>query len=126
MIRVRFNLGRGENFKKWKLIFEDDRDPIHLDPGLTQMVLIKPKLINRRGSAESIYKGKNKFVCAWVECEDVLVGSFEVDERTEVSYNPRVVPYWVEDGEDVDLKQYDRLVTNGNKIFRELIKNNHE
>jgi hypothetical protein len=120
MIKVRFNLGRGDNYRKWKIEFPDDRKPIFLDPWKTQLILKDAILRNRKKSAEKIHSGANKYVCAWVDCSDVLVGKFEVDEDSEVKYNPRVLPYWVEDGKDVDGKSYDTLITKENKIFRNL------
>lgn len=124
MIKVRFNLGRGENFRKWKISYDDDRAPIHLDPDLVQLLLYKPKLINRKKSAEIIHKGANKFVCAWIECEDVLIGSFEIDYDTEVSYNPRIRPYWMEGEDNADLREYEELVTKGNRVFRQSVNKN--
>lgn len=124
MIKVRFNLGRGENFRKWKISYDDNRKPIHLDPDLVQLLLYKPKLMNRKKSAETIHKGANKFVCAWIECEDVLIGDFEVDYDTEVSYNPRIKPYWMEGIDNADLREYEELVTKGNRVFRQLVNKN--
>jgi hypothetical protein len=118
MIKVRFNLGRGDNYRKWKIEFPDDRDPVFLDPYKVQLILEKAKLHNRKTSAEKIYKGANKFVCAWVECEDVLVTpNRDVDSEKEVSYNPKENPFWVYKGVDADNMKFPNLVTKGNRVF---------
>jgi hypothetical protein len=120
-MKVRFNLGRGVRYKKWKIDFEDERDPVYLDPETIQLIFKNPKLINRKSAATKIHDGANKYVCAWIKCDDVMVGNnFDVDEGTEVKYNPRVKPFWDIDGQDVDGQSFTELVSKGHRIYQKI------
>jgi hypothetical protein len=117
-MRIRFNLGKGDNYKTWKIEFQDERSPIYLNPELTQLVLIGAKLINRKSSAEKIYNGASKRPCAWIKCEDILIASkYSVVDKREIIYNPRVKPYWMCDDKNIDHSVFNKLITHGRKIY---------
>jgi hypothetical protein len=119
MYKVRFNLGRGDNFKKWK-VTGPDKEVQYLDPEKVSLVLIKSTLFNKKASAEKIHNGHNKFVCAWVKCEDLqITDKYKFnDNLTEISYNPKVAPHWQDvQGKDIDGKYFGTLRTLGNKVF---------
>jgi hypothetical protein len=111
-IRVRFNLGKGKNFMKWKVEFPDKRVQ-YFDPTTTQLVMFGCQLRNYKKVAEKIYNGANKTVCAWVLCEDI-------DIRTErfipfdancdrIRYNPRIKPNWLLNDEVADDQRLDMI-----------------
>ncbi len=111
-IRVRFNLGKGKNFMKWKVEFPDKRVQYY-DPATTQLVMFGCQLRNYKKVAEKIYNGANKTVCAWVLCEDI-------DIRTErfipfdancdrIRYNPRIKPNWLLNDEVADDQRLDMI-----------------
>lgn len=122
MYRVRFNLGRGENYKKWVVTNSETRERTYYDPETTTLFMMNGKFKNRRKSANRIKEGSNKFVCAWIECDDVweeqMDSAEELDTTFEYRYNPRVHPYWVgPDGENADNHSERMLYTINNKIF---------
>lgn len=119
MYKVRFNLGRGKNYQKFKV--SDGNDHRYINPAKESLVMINCKLRNQKGTANKIFEGANKTVCAWIDCEKLLLipagamTEFLVDQA--VTYNPRQVPNWVMDGQNVDGHIFDSLVTYTNKVF---------
>lgn len=85
------------------------------------LIMNNCKLRNHRATAEKIHAGENKTVCAWIECDEVCVGSsngsvdfFGLDKMFPIRYNPRVAPNWTnQDGLDVDNKQYETIYSKG-------------
>lgn len=127
MYKVRFNLGKGPRFMTWKITFPDGHHE-YLQPDEVTLILIKAKLKNQRGTAEKIHEGANKRVCAWVECEDLKIkDKYRFSENlSEISYNPRIAPYWRDTkGNDVDNSYYGTMRTLGNKVF-EVVHGNHD
>lgn len=116
--KVRFNLGRGPRYMKWKVEFSDGRVE-YLEPSEHQLVLHGCTLKNNRSTAEAIFNGKNKSVCAWVLCEEVVIHKNQIlEENTQqVKYNPRVNPFWSLDGEDMDGKNVPVVYSVGRKLF---------
>lgn len=99
-IKVRFNLGRGPNYLKWKIQYPSGAVE-YASPTDTQLVMTGCTLKNNRKTAEKIFRGEHKTVCAWILCDEVEVkfsGFSQYDNdpnNTRLSYNPRVNPYWV-------------------------------
>jgi hypothetical protein len=118
--QVRFNLGAGENYKKWKVTSPKGAVQ-YLEPSEVTIFMENCKLVNRKATAQKIHDGANKEVCAWVEAEAVTIyhkmpNDF-VEGGVEVAYNPKVVPYWVKEGKDVDKQMVGDLITMGREIF---------
>lgn len=112
-MRLRFHLGLGKNFMKWQIT--DGSVVSYYDPATTQILMRGCKLKNQKGMAGRIYGGEVKSVCAWVEFREFeLVQDFPVSEK--LCYNPRVAPFWVHDGGDVDNTSYLVLVTSGRAV----------
>ena len=101
-IKVRFNLGRGKNFMKWKVTYPD-RVEYH-NPNDVQLVMTDCVFKNHKGVAQKIFNGGEKVVCAWVLCKDIVIRStdFIKDESRRVRYNPRVQLNWLFDGHIMD------------------------
>jgi hypothetical protein len=105
-IKVRFNLGRGINYMKWKVQYPNGVVEYH-SPSEVQLILKDCQLRNHKGVAKKIFDGANKTVCAWVLCKDIsIVDKFiQFDKICDrLKYNPRVQPNWVLNGEVVDNK----------------------
>jgi hypothetical protein len=109
-MKVRFNLGAGKNFMHWNI------DGVFYNPATTSMVLHNCKLRNRQATARKIFAGAHKEVCAWVQCERIEFGH-NARAGAAVSYNPRIAPNWIVNGENADNKHFDKLITIGSKIF---------
>jgi len=119
--KVRFNLGKGENYMKWKVMYKyKDNPPFYLDPKEVSLSMGGCKLMNQKGTAEKIKDGANKTVCAWIECQSLNITNpkyyNEVEDALKVSYNPRVNPYWTLNGENVDKQEFKELFTIGSSV----------
>jgi hypothetical protein len=115
--QVRFNLGRGDNYMKWKVSTPSGEATYH-NPDDVLIVMKGCKLFNQKGSANKIYEGANKTVCAWVECDNVDIIDKVIGHSSarKVCYNPRVKPNWELDGENVDKSEFDELFTVKNTV----------
>lgn len=106
-IKVRFNLGIGTNFMKWKVQYPNGVVEYH-SPSDVQLILKGCQLRNHKGVAKKIFYGANKTVCAWVLCEDITIIDHTFIQFDKIcdklKYNPRVQPNWVLNDEIVDNK----------------------
>jgi hypothetical protein len=114
-IKVRFNLGRGKNYMKWKVQYTDGTIEYH-SPTDVQLVMHECILKNHRKTAQKIYDGGEKVVCAWVLCKRLAIVKSDRFTKADlngerVRYNPRVTPHWMLDGENVDGISVDKLVS---------------
>jgi hypothetical protein len=120
--KVRFNLGRGKNYMKWKV--EGPNGIKYYTPDEVQIHMNGCQLKNQRTTAQKINSGANKTVCAWVRCEHVEifpVDFLQLNEEfdTQLKYNPRVLPYWfIDENINVDSLVVRRIVTIGRKLYR--------
>ena len=121
MWKVRFNLGKGCNFMKWKIVNTVTGDTQYIDPATHSLYISNATLANRKAAAISINEGHNKYPCAWIIAEYVevckTIGVKFESIINEIKYNPRVNPFWSLEGKDVDNSNYHRVVTLGNKVF---------
>jgi hypothetical protein len=115
-IRVRFNLGRGPNYKKWKVEFSKGQVE-YFDPGQTSLIMQGCRLQNRQGSAQLIFSGRAKFVCAWIECDAISISEPVRPIGQIVRYNPKIKPYWTLNEINSDGAQFDELTTADKKVY---------
>lgn len=115
--KVRFNLGKGKNYMKWKI--QSGREAKYYDPAEWNLFMSGCILKNQRSTAEKIHAGANKSVCAWILCEHVFLGkNIDLPEGGErLRYNPRVQPNWMAGEEVVDNQRYDAVWTDGRQVF---------
>jgi hypothetical protein len=104
-IKVRFNLGKGANFMKWKVQYPNGNVEYYV-PSEVQLIMKDCQLRNHKGVAKKIFDGANKTVCAWVLCDEIEIhtnnfAKFDlICDR--IKYNPRVQPNWLLNGEIAD------------------------
>ena len=111
-IKVRFNLGRGVNYMKWKVEYPDGG--VHYyHPEMIQMHMKGCILKNSRSTALKILNGNHKTVCAWVLCDKIEIFGTNVlwDNGRQVKYNPKVLPFW-----NIDGSKFDSMYTFGKKL----------
>ena len=118
-IRVRFHLGKGKHFFHWQVRKETGVE--YYDPDRWQLAMFDCVLRSRRGEAEKIYNGKNKSVCAWIECKRLIVQPAPAWERPykgiAIAFNPRWRPHWTgPDGQDIDQTQHRMIRTSGRSL----------
>jgi hypothetical protein len=110
--RVRFNLGAGKNYMKWKVEYPDGKVE-YLHPTDVQLVMTGCKMKNHRKTAQKIFDGGTKTVCAWVLCESIQIRKegFDLDNENRIRYNPRVQPNWTLNGRVVDGEEFDKIIS---------------
>ena len=117
---IRFNLGTGENYLKWKITTPSGNHHYH-EPSHVTIFMEGCRLVNQKGTANKIFEGANKSVCAWVEADKVAIyhkmPKDFIEGGKRVSYNPRVTPNWVLDGENVDKQKVGNLVSEGRNLL---------
>ena len=117
--KVRFNLGKGKNYLKWKVELPGEQME-YLDPNEVQLVLRNCELKNNQKSAQEIFQGDYKKVCSWVLCESMEIkrNDFSSQSENQIRYNPRVQPNWLLNGENVDGEKFDTIISDGRRLFK--------
>jgi len=117
--KIRFNLGKGKNYLKWK-VERPGKETEYLDPNEVQLVLRNCELKNNQTSSKKIFDGANKRVCSWVLCEsmEIKTNDFSSHSENQIRYNPRVQPNWLLNGENVDGQKFDTIISVGKNLFK--------
>lgn len=119
--KVRFHLGAGENFMKWRVENVKTKHVEFFDPQIYDLELENCKLHNHKKTAIKIFEGKDKTVCAWVMAEKVAIligGKCCFPDKDSISYNPKVQPYWRDSlGNNIDKKEFVWLETQGKQLY---------
>lgn len=122
LFKVRFNLGRGKNYLKWKV--EGPEGISYYSPDEVQIVMHGCQLKNQKKTAEKILEGAHKTVCAWVRCSAVDIhqsGTVTWENLIHLKYNPRVLPHWfINEGENVDGIVVEKVISVGRKLVGSL------
>lgn len=120
MIKVRFNLGRGKNYKKWKIDYGDNIVYYSIDEVF--LIMNNCLLKNNQKIANKIFNGANKNTCAFIVCDNIEIilktDSFLEKNDLELKYNPRIKPYWVFNDINYDNKIIPQLYTVNNKVYK--------
>ena len=127
LIKVRFNLGAGVNYMKWKIDIPGESSK-YIDPAAVQLRMTGCTVKNQKSTASKIHQGAHKSVCAWILCHEItiLTNLDSVPSITQLknfeplSYNPRVQPNWLCGGKNVDNESYDNIVSMDKNLFVEL------
>jgi hypothetical protein len=120
-IKVRFNLGAGKHYMKWKI--EGPLGVEYHDPNKVQLILYNCQLKNNKKTAQKIFDGVHKTVCAWVLCDSISINYLDTPGYEilygldHIKYNPRVSPNWTLNDCNYDNFKLARLITTGNKLF---------
>lgn len=128
--KLRYHLGRGENYMKWQVRGVDTDELYYYTPENVLFDIDNAVLKNNKKTAQKINDGENKTVCSWIECESFAAYTTDTigDElnnliikwhgsKETLSYNPRKLPHWVdENNNDVDGNHYDNLIVEGRII----------
>lgn len=114
--KIRFNLGRGKNYMKWKI--QHSEGILYVSPEEYNLKITNARLRNQKATAKKINDGANKTVCSWILCDEVELTSLQYFGE-QLRYNPRVNPFWMDaDDNNIDGTSYPLLYTNGRKIFK--------
>lgn len=117
-IKVRFNLGKGKNYMKWKIWSKSGVE--YHSPSDVQLIMHNCQLKNNRKTAEKIFNGENKDVCAWVVCDSITIRHENFEKvwfKDKLSYNPRKNPYWCWNGFEVDNDKFVKIVSSDNGLY---------
>jgi hypothetical protein len=122
-IKVRFNLGRGQNYMKWKIQYPSG-EVEYVSPTSTQLVMKGCTLKNNKKTAQKIFDGEHKTVCAWILCDsiDVKFDGFDPYDTysmcVRLKYNPRENPNWIyNDSVNADNLSFIEIGTVDYKLF---------
>lgn len=117
-IKVRFNLSRGVNYMKWKVVLSDGTVSYH-NPDNIQLVMSGCQLKNNEKTSLKIFGGENKSVCAWILCEslEIKTDNFTPGNIDSIKYNPRELPYWNYQTKNMDGSFIREIYSFGKKIF---------
>jgi hypothetical protein len=123
LYKVRFNLGKGKNYMKWKVEGPDgigQHTISYYNPDEVEIVMHGCQLGNQKKTAEKILAGAHKTVCAWIKCESVDIqepNTTSCDDFIHLNYNPRILPHWfINNGENVDGMVMEQIVSVGRKL----------
>lgn len=117
--KVRFNLSRGKNYLKWKVMYGNG-EVVYYHPTEVQIVMSGCTLKNSRTTAQKIFTGETtKVVCAWVLCDEIeiITENFIPESNTRLKYNPRELPFWNIDGKNMDGENIKKLISVDYKLF---------
>jgi len=128
MYKIRFHLGRGDNFMKWQVKTLVNGDPTnysvqYFEPEEYQLAMFDAKLRVQLGTSKKIHEGACKTVCAWVECENLQILGTADWVKPNVSdfyvrFNPRHNPNWVDEGHNImNDEEYSLVVTQDRSLF---------
>lgn len=116
MYRVRFHLGAGPNFKHWQVRTKDTVQ--YHDPQETSLVMLGCLLVNEKSTAEKVHEKQKRDVCGWVLCERLEVNPQIHEEKGEMLlYDPKILPNWTWDGQNMDGTRWDKLMTDGKRVY---------
>jgi hypothetical protein len=91
---------------------------ILVDPSTHMIMMHGCYLHNSSTRAEKINKGEiHKERCAWITCNSFEIVALADIKGDEISYNPKVNPFFSLNGKNVDKQEFAMLVTNGVKII---------
>ena len=127
MYKIRFHLGRGENFMKWQV--KAPGYVQYVDPAEHQIAMFNAKLKVQLCTSKKIHEGACKTVCAWVQCEEFqIIRNDKIKPNINdfyVRFNPRRNPNWV-DMQNTILsdQEYSLLVSQDRSLF--VVTENHE
>lgn len=106
---------------KWQVTDVSTKEVRYVDPATHFLVMNDCKLRNHPKTAERIFNGENKTVCAWIQARTVAVVTDDIPQLHKLktlSYNPRVKPYWADHNkENCDNMRVTRIVSHGRLLF---------
>ena len=117
-VKVRFNLGRGKNYMKWKIQYGSTSE--YYSPEEYNLFMYSCQLKNHKAAADKIHQGGNKSVCAWILCDTVFLGrncELPGEPSVQLKYNPRTQPNWLAGDAVVDNEKYPMIWSDGKKLF---------
>ena len=122
-LKVRFSLQRGENYMKWKVI-NSDGTTTYYSPCDVQMIMRGCTLKNNRKLSEKIFNGTStKNVCGWILCKSIEIrhSDFIKESDYKIRFNPKIAPFWMFMGDDVDNKELSYIVSVDYKLCIDFI-----
>jgi hypothetical protein len=91
---------------------------ILVDPSTHMIIMHGCYLHNSSVRSAKIHAGEiHKERCAWISCDRYEIVALADIKGDEISYNPKVNPFFALNGKNVDKQEFAMLVTNGVKII---------
>jgi hypothetical protein len=115
--KLRFNLSPGPHFMHWVIVYENTKT--FVKPDVCTIAMSDCVLKNQPATAQKIFDGADKSVCAWIECKHLAIYDpmSGCDDDKCVGYNPRIAPYWRDStNTNIDNAHYDSIVSIGRSL----------
>ena len=76
-------------------------------------------LHNSVATSTKIFKGANKSRCAWIVCDNykIIDPISDTSRLPEITFNPRVCPNYMCEGDNVDKTEIFEIVTKDYRLF---------
>ena len=122
MYKIRFHLGRGDNFMKWQ-VKHPNNFVEYFEPEKRQLAMFNAKLKVQLGTSTKIHEGACKTVCAWIECEEFqALGKPDLVNPNRgdyfIRFNPKYNPNWVDEGHNIiNNDELDLVMTQDRSLF---------
>tara|TARA_Y100000592_G_scaffold79405_1_gene125214 strand:+ start:116 stop:448 length:333 start_codon:yes stop_codon:yes gene_type:complete len=108
---------------KWQVFDKQENTKDYFDPDSKSIFMKNCELGNHPTTAQKIYDGENKTVCAWVSCDDYQVWdndrfTLSTNAMTHYKYNPKKNPHWFTDNHDNrDGLKLDTMITQKRAVY---------
>jgi len=118
--KVRFNLGRGQNYYKWKVNHPSGLVE-YFHPTDVQLVMSNCEVVNHQRISKEIFDGGQKKVCAWILCEKIHIKRSRFNQSdvsgTNLRFNPKIEPNWLLNGINADGCKFGKIETVDYKLY---------
>jgi hypothetical protein len=120
MFDIRFNKGRGKNYRHWRVKDLTNKSVEYYDPETFILVMQKCLLLNNLNKAEKVFKTQVRDVCGYIRCCSYKLHkkySFDTSSLEELLYDPKIAPFWRKGESSCDNYKFESLITQGRRIF---------
>ena len=120
----RIDLKRGKTFGFWQLRecptnSKLGKELALINPNTHTIIMHNCMLYNSKGTTAKIFEGKmHKAVCAWIVCDSYeIVPIQDANGKKEITFNPRVKPYFELNNTNVDKQKFNQITTCGKRMY---------
>jgi len=124
MYAIRRDLKKGSTYGHWQIRKCITRSKLgelveYVDGDKNSIVMKECYLHNGVATSTKIFNGANKSRCAWIVCDSYeIIDQIDcVNDLIEISFNPRVSPHYMCEGDNVDKTEVIEVITKGYKLW---------
>ena len=124
MYAIRRDLKKGSTYGFWQIRKCITRSKLgelvgYVDGSKKSIVMYECYLHNSVATSTKIFKGANKSRCAWIVCDNykIIDPISDTSRLPEITFNPRVCPNYMCEGDNVDKTEIFEIVTKDYRLF---------